>query len=69
MFYSSRTGPDKYLPWKLGAFVIGVALILLGDRLGLRWMIWIAIGILAIAFLLRFLPESTRGPNSPDPDT
>ena len=69
MFYSSRTGPDKYLPWKMGGLIIGVALILLGERLGLRWMIWIAIGILAIAFLLRFLPDSTRGPNSQDPDS
>ncbi len=62
----SRRGPDKYLPWKTAALIAGIALILLGDRLGARWLVWVAIGVLAVAVVLRFLPkDSSNGDSEP----
>jgi hypothetical protein len=41
---------------------------LTAERTGLEWLVWVAIGILLIAFVLRFLPHSTHGPRSDDHD-
>ena len=62
----SRTGPDKYLPWKSVALVVGIVLILVANRSGIGWLGWIAIGILFVGFFLRFLPQSTQGATSED---
>jgi drug/metabolite transporter (DMT)-like permease len=54
------------LPWKTAALIAGIALILLGDRLGARWLVWVAIGVLAVAVVLRFLPkDSSNGDSEP----
>jgi membrane protein implicated in regulation of membrane protease activity len=49
-----RRGPDRYLPWKTAALVVGVLLILLANRLGIAWLVWVAIGVLLVGFGLRF---------------
>ncbi|NIM47759.1 MAG: hypothetical protein GTN62_00220 [Gemmatimonadales bacterium] len=54
-----RRRRDKYLPWKTGALVIGAVLILLAYRVANRWLAWVAIAVLAVGFLLRFLPQET----------
>jgi hypothetical protein len=64
-----RTGPDRFLPWKAAILVVGIVLILTAERTGLDWLAWAAIGILFIGFVLRFLPQSTRGPRSDDHDS
>ena len=68
MAFISRhhTGPDKLLPWKSVALVIGIVLLLVANRSGIGWLGWIAIGILFIGFFLRFLPHSTHGITSED---
>ena len=64
MFFASRTrhGPDRYLPWKMGALVVGAVLILWGSKSGLSWPVWVGIAVLAVAVVMRFLPQPARGP-------
>jgi hypothetical protein len=46
---------DPFLPFKAAALIAGIVLILLSARLGIPALGWIAIGLLAVAFALRFL--------------
>jgi hypothetical protein len=66
MFLASRQprGPDRYLRWKTAALVVGAVLVLWGARLDAPWPVWVGIGVLVVGFLLRFLPQGTRGPDS-----
>lgn len=58
MFIDRRPrGADKRLRWKAGFLVGGIALILLADRLDVPWLLWVAIGALVAAFIMRFVPE------------
>lgn len=70
MFFASRErkGPDRYYPAKLMLFIVGAGLLLLGIRLEWNWVVYVAIGVLVVAGLLRFLPHSSqdRGTNTPD---
>ncbi len=63
MIFANRTrrGPDRYLGWKMGALVIGAVLILWGSRSEQSWPVWVGIAALALAFVLRFLPQPARG--------
>ena len=47
---------------KAWAFGLGLAAVLVGMALSWRWLVWVALGLLAVAFLLRFWAKS-----SPDP--
>lgn len=40
---------------KSWAFGVGLTAAILGMALTLRWLVWVAVGFLAVAFLLRFL--------------
>ena len=40
---------------KVGALGLGLAVGIVGMALALRWLVWAAVGLLAVAFLLRFL--------------
>ncbi|MDE2806710.1 MAG: hypothetical protein OXN18_16330 [Gemmatimonadota bacterium] len=51
------TEPDRFLPWKVRALVIGAGLAFVGMGFDLGWLIWSGIGVLALGLLLRFLPE------------
>jgi len=59
MFLPSRQrkGPDRYYVPKVAVFAVGVALLLIGIRLERPWLVNVAIGVLAVAVLLRFLPQ------------
>jgi uncharacterized membrane protein YuzA (DUF378 family) len=48
---------------KSWAFGVGLTAAILGMALEWRWLVWVAVGLLAVAFLLRFF---TR-PASNDP--
>lgn len=37
--------------------VAGAVLLLLSHRFSASWLFWVGIGILAVAFLLRYLPQ------------
>jgi len=43
---------------KAWAFGLGVAVGVVGMEIALRWLVWVAVGLLVVAFLLRFLPKS-----------
>ncbi len=49
---------------KSWAFAVGLTAALLGMALTWRWLVWIAVGFLAVAFLLRFI---TRPPDTNQP--
>ena len=63
MFFASRTrhGRDRYLRWKMAALVIGAVLILWGSRSEQSWPVWVGIAVLALAFVMRFLPQPAHG--------
>ena len=44
---------------KAWAFGLGLAIVLLGMALDQRWLVWVAVGFLAVAFLLRFLTRTS----------
>ena len=49
---------------KAWAFGVGLTAVILGMALTLRWLVWVAVGFLAVAFLLRFL---TRPASNDEP--
>ena len=49
---------------KFWAFGAGLTVVIVGMALALRWLVWVAVGLLAVAFLLRFF---TRAPAGDDP--
>ena len=57
-----RPGADAWLLAKMSLFVIGGAIAILGIGLGRDWLINVAIVVLLIGFLLRFLPRRKRPP-------
>ena len=52
--------------WTLAKYVLalaGIALVLAADRLGRRWIGYLGLGLIVIAFLLRFVQRrATKGP-------
>ncbi len=50
---------------KSWAFGVGLTALILGMALTLRWLVWIAVGFLGVAFLLRFV---TRPADTDPPD-
>ena len=52
-----RKGRDRYYRAKLTIFAAGTLLLLAGIRLGKDWLVNVAIGVLAAAVVLRFLPQ------------
>lgn len=46
---------------KTWAFSLGLAMALVGMALNLRWVVWVALGLLAVAFLLRFFNRRSVG--------
>ncbi len=45
----------------MAALVIGAVLILWGSRSEQSWPVWVGIAVLALAFVMRFLPQPARG--------
>jgi hypothetical protein len=57
IFRPSRTrGDDRFLDAKVLIFTAGAACGLAGIAFDLGWLIYVAIGVLGIGLLLRFLP-------------
>ena len=56
--------------WSLGKYalaLLGVALALLGDQVGRPWIGYVGIGLLIVAFLLRFVNRAPpRRPAPPE---
>ncbi|MGH7476620.1 MAG: hypothetical protein ACRELD_10050 [Longimicrobiales bacterium] len=68
LFRPSREtrGPDPYLDWKIGAFMLGAALGVAGMITNRRALIVAAIVVLFLGFLLRFLPRDDRSAKDAD---
>lgn len=54
----SRRGPDPYIRWKVGLFLAGAVLGLVGMATERNWLVMTAIGVLGVGVALRFLPAS-----------
>lgn len=52
----SRDRPTSYLTWRVRLMGAGAVLALVGMYYDSPWMIWIAIGVLVVGLLMRFLP-------------
>lgn len=69
MFVSRRRrGSDDNLGWKMATLAVAAVLILLGVRLGQDWLIWSAIGVLLLGFVLRFLPGTRKDRPTGEPN-
>ena len=56
LFLDRSKQAGRYLEWKVRIFAVGATLALGGMYLGQRWLVGLAILILAAAMALRFLP-------------
>ena len=69
MFVSRRGGSSHHLEWRIRLFGVGAIVGLAGMYARIRWMIWIALAVLVVGFLLRFLPAGgAEGDDSIDGD-
>jgi uncharacterized membrane protein len=62
MFFSSRRrrGPDLHLDWKIRIFFAGALIAFIGMTLNSSIVVVVAIGVLLVGVLFRFLPGSWR---------
>lgn len=56
---SRKADAYPWLPWKVRLFLLGAALAVVGMAMESRLLVGIAIGVLALGFLVRFLPGGT----------
>ena len=54
-----RSGPDRFLYWKMAIFFLGAGFFMAGVATGRDWAVAVAIGVLFVGVVLRFL--SRRG--------
>jgi hypothetical protein len=67
VFVNRRSRSAGHLEWRIRLFGVGAIVGLAGMYARIRWMIWIALAVLAVGFLLRFLPaRGTDGGDSTD---
>ncbi|HET7230880.1 MAG TPA: hypothetical protein VFJ16_12800 [Longimicrobium sp.] len=50
-------GPGRFLQWKVWLFSLGAILLLVGMARSIDLLVFAAIGVLAIAFILRFFEK------------
>lgn len=69
MFFSRRprTAPDRFLPVKLAALVGGGILGLVGMRIESTLLVSIAIAVVLVGFLLRFVRQPGPGEDLKEP--
>ena len=63
MLFIARRGPreDRYLEWKIGIFSVAAVVAMVGIFLDDRLITGIALALLSVAMLLRFLPGGGGG--------
>lgn len=63
MFFSSRRrgGPDLHLDWKVRIFFAGALIAFIGMVLDSSLLVLVAIAVLLLGVLFRFLPSGNRG--------
>lgn len=65
MFDRSRRRPRAHLEWRIRLFGVGAILAVAGIATESRWLINVAIAVLALGALLRFVGR----PSAPTPST
>jgi hypothetical protein len=60
-----RRGEDRYLNVKVAIFCLGAGIAMVGIASGRRWIVNLAIVVLLVGFLLRFLPKRTQNEAPP----
>lgn len=53
-------GPWPVAALKAGALGLALATGIVGMALSLRWLVWVAAGLLAVAFVLRFVVTASK---------
>jgi hypothetical protein len=62
----SRQGPDPYLRLRTALFLVGVGIILAGMQAHRRWAVWLGMGVLLVAVVVRLLTRMRRGKEPPE---
>jgi hypothetical protein len=64
---------DRYpwLEWKVRLFLLGACMAIAGMLLEMQWIVAVALAILVLAFLVRFMPggKGEDAEPGPEPDT
>jgi len=69
MFVNRSPRPSaRYVPYKTALLIVGGATGLVGMLLDVHWMVVLAIAIVGVGFLLRFLPGPDETDNGVRPD-
>ena len=68
MFVDRRRRSDPWLEWKVRFFLLGAGVAIVGIGMGIAWIVGVAIVILLVAFLIRFLPKPEEEGVDPDPN-
>lgn len=70
MFFPSRRrrGPDFHLDWKIRLFFFGALLAFIGIGVGEPLLVYVAIGVLLVGVLIRFLPGGDENSSQPGGD-
>jgi hypothetical protein len=68
MFLATRGRPgyDRWLRLRLALFVIGTGFVLAGMRAERRWAVWLGIGVLLVAVVIRFLSRRRAEDEPPE---
>jgi len=54
--HHGRARSTHLLEWRVRIFVVASVLALAGMALAWRWMIWVAVGLLLVGFVMRWIP-------------
>lgn len=58
-----RRGPDRFLAHKMLLFITGAVMGMIGIATDRNWIIYLAVGVLVVGLLLRFLARSETSPD------
>lgn len=56
-----RSGPDPFLAWKVGIFVLAAGMWIAGVIAGQAWLTGAALAVLLVGLLLRFVRRGEPG--------
>ena len=68
MFLPSRgrQGVDRWHRLRLALFIVGTGCVLAGMRAERRWAVWVGMGVLLVAVVVRLLTRAREGDEPPD---
>jgi hypothetical protein len=68
MFVDRQRRSDPWLEWKVRFFLLGAGVAVVGIGMGIAWVVGVAIVILFVGFVIRFLPRPEEEGADPDPN-